>query len=136
MILNHRNQSQAHPFFCMGGRSLQNPDFELYDKIVKDVIMVIFKLNRTQTTLLKCFTSPDCKGMNSRAFFKKVENKPKLRFSKSRQNSNHASRTDKNFMRVLLEDFLIKIECPQYLFVLFILCLFGQRTINLKVKIR
>ena len=34
MIQDYQNQSQAHPFFCMGRRSLQNPDFQLlrYDR--------------------------------------------------------------------------------------------------------
>ena len=56
--------------------------FNYYDRIVKDVILVIFIPNRSQATLLKWYTSHDCKGMNSRVFLKRVENRPKLKFWK------------------------------------------------------
>ena len=54
--------------------------FEFYDKIVKSIVMVFFVPNKTQVIQLKSNTSPICEGMNSRAFSKKVKNRPKLRF--------------------------------------------------------
>ena len=44
--------------------------------------MIILTQKRAQVTLLKLNTSPDYQGMNSRAFSKKVENRPKLKFIK------------------------------------------------------
>ena len=53
-----------------------------FEKIVKGIIMIIFTLKRTHVTLLKINTSPDYQGMSSRAFTKKVENRPKFKFIK------------------------------------------------------
>ena len=44
--------------------------------------MIILTQKRAQVTLLKLNTSPDYQGMNSRAFSKKVENRPKLKLIK------------------------------------------------------
>ena len=41
------------PFSVWAEEVSKTQIFNFYDKIVKDVIMVISKLNRTQTTLLK-----------------------------------------------------------------------------------
>ena len=35
MILDHLNQSQVHPLFSVGGKSLQNPEFQILRKYRK-----------------------------------------------------------------------------------------------------
>ena len=36
MIKDHQNQSEAHPFFIMGEKGLQNADFQNFGKNRKD----------------------------------------------------------------------------------------------------
>ena len=68
------------PFSVWAEEVSKIPIFNYYDIIVKDVIMIIYIPKRTQVTILKLHTCPDCKGINSRAFLIKVKNRPKLRF--------------------------------------------------------
>ena len=69
--------------FQYGWKKSPKPGFSNFTKkIVKGIIMIILTQKRTQVTLLKLNTSPDYQGMNSRAFSKKVENRPKLKFIK------------------------------------------------------
>ena len=44
--------------------------------------MIIFTLKRAHITLLKINSSPDYKGMSSRALTEKVENRPELKIIK------------------------------------------------------
>ena len=44
--------------------------------------MIIFIPKRTRAILIKLNTSPDCQGVNSRAFLKKDKNRLKIGLSK------------------------------------------------------
>ena len=85
-----RTNIRLNPFSVWAEEVSKIQIFNYYDKIVKDVILVIFIPNRSQATLLKWYASHDlkwyashdCKGMNSRAFLKRVENRSKLKFWK------------------------------------------------------
>ena len=69
-------------FSIWAEKDSKTQNFKFYEKIVKGIIMIIYVSNWTLVTLLTINTSPGGQRMNSRAFSIKVENRPKVRFTK------------------------------------------------------